>query len=60
MAAVVVSISQSHVESAAGPFGGLPFVKLSAVRDKIEIRFYRVDQEKWSTGGMNGLRLSFS
>lgn len=55
MAAVVVSISQSPVESAAGPFGGLPFVKLSAVRDKIEIRSYRVDQEKWSTGGMNGL-----
>lgn len=56
MAAVVVPISQSPVESAAGPVGGVPFVKLSAVRDKIEIRFYQDDQEKWSTGGMNGLR----
>lgn len=45
---------------AAGPGGGLPFVKLSAVRDKTEISFYQADREKRSRGGMNGLGQSFS
>lgn len=47
-------------ERAAGPFGGLPLARLSAATDKAEIRLYRDDREKQSTGGMNGLGRSFS